>query len=138
RTETRSFHLTRRRGDRGEVAWPGYVHLEAERSSSGSMSVLNVVSSGGIHAQPAAEAACRGRPHPANPDPPGTNHSITGCLNTPRSLRSARDQEPPSAPSEPPRSPRLRVSPYCSAPRCEPGGVPAGRMKHAATPNVLG
>src|SRR5690606_2842301 len=98
-----------------EVALSGCVLRDAERSSPGSMFVLNVVSSGGIEAPPAGEPAGRGRLHPANPAPPGANHHITGSLNAPRSLRSAREPEPPSAPSEPPRSPRLCVSPFLRA-----------------------
>src|SRR5690606_34027822 len=70
------FQLTQRRGERGEVAGPGCVRRGAERSSSGSTFMIVVVSSGGIHAHPAADAAGRGRLHPANPDPPGANHHI--------------------------------------------------------------
>src|SRR5690606_28979050 len=92
------FLLTRRRGERGVVAGPGCVRGDSESSSPGSTSMLHVVSSGGIEAQPTALPAGRGRLHPANADSPGTNHHIKGSLNTPRSLRSAREPDQPSAP----------------------------------------
>src|SRR5690606_13886353 len=74
---------------------------------------MNVVSSGGIHAHPAAEPAGRGRLHPANADSPGANHHLKGSLNTPRSLRSAKSAEAAASalsasPCEP-TTPRLRV-----------------------------
>src|SRR5690606_25402752 len=116
---TEGAGLTQRRGvivshgdaeNAEEVAGPGCVLRDAECSSPGSTFIVDVVFSGGIGAHRAAKRAGRGRLHPANPAPPGTNHHTTGSLSTPRSLRSARDPEPPSAPSRPPRSPRLRVS----------------------------
>ena len=118
------FLFTRSRGERGVCAGPGCVRRRAERSSPGSMFMMNVVSSGGIEAHPAGEHAGRGRLHPANADPPGPNNQIAGSLNTPRSLRSAKKPEQPTlapalalalAPPETPRPPRLRVSP--DAPR---------------------
>src|SRR5690606_11516672 len=72
------------------VAGPGCVHRESEPSSPGSTFMMNVVSSGGIHAHPAAKPAGRGRLHPANADSPGANHHKSGSLSTPRSLRSAK------------------------------------------------
>src|SRR5690606_15782670 len=95
---TAEFRLTRRRGGREVVAGPGFFLRESERSSPGSTFMIVVVSSGGIRDHPAAQPARRGRLHPANADPPGSNHHIKRSLNTPRSLRSARDPEPPSAP----------------------------------------
>src|SRR5690606_14259901 len=88
--------------------------------SPGSTFVLDVVSSGGIHAHPAAEPAGRGRLHPANVDSPGANNHTTGSLNTPRGLRSAIDPEATlcalrtsalSASPREPHAPRLRVKP---------------------------
>src|SRR5690606_19217440 len=90
---------------------------------------MNVVSSGGIFAHPAADASGRGWLHPANPDPPGANHTNTGSRSTPRSLRSAIDPDQPSAPSETPRSPRLRVSP--DAPRLRVSGRGPARARGA-------
>ncbi len=105
-------HRTRRRAERGGRL-PGRAAfiLEPSVPRPDPPFMMNGVSSGGIPAHPAVEPAGRGRLHPANADSPGSNHHITGSLNTPRSLRSARDPEPPSALSETPRSPRLRVSP---------------------------
>src|SRR5690606_14723292 len=116
--------LTQRRGASGSrgaaesaESVPGRAALIVSPSlpCPGPRSSMNVVSSGGIHAHPAAEPAGRGRLHPASPDSPGANHPNKGSLNTLRSLRSARNPNQPSAPSEPPRPPRLRVSP--DAPR---------------------
>src|SRR5690606_16583639 len=61
----RSCWLTRRRGDRGVGAGPGFALRESERSSPGSTFVMNVVSAGGIRAHPDREAARRGRPDTA-------------------------------------------------------------------------
>src|SRR5690606_29167900 len=130
------FLLTRRRGERGVVAGPGCVRGDSEPSSPGSTSMLHVVSSGGIEAQPTALPAGRGRLHPANADWPGTNHHIKGSLNTPRSLRSARDPESTLRASDPPRSPRLRVSqnsaPSASAGAAEGAEKPAGPQRKPA------
>ena len=103
--------LTRSRGGRGVGAGPGCALRGAERSSPGSTFMMNGVSSGGIHAHPAAEGAGRGRLHPANSDSPGANHHKSGSLSTPRGLRSATGPETTlcalrdSAPSAPPREP---------------------------------
>src|SRR5690606_16684382 len=69
-----SSWLTRRarslvsRGDAEpqSAAGPGCVLRGAERSSPGSTFIVNVVSSGGISAHPAAKLAGRGRLHPVN------------------------------------------------------------------------
>src|SRR5690606_15286518 len=111
-------HAETRRARRS-VAGPGCVLRESERSSPGSTFMLNVVSSVGILAHPAAEAAVRGRLHAVNADPPGANHHNTGALNPPRGLRSAREPEPTlcalrnsalSASPREPYAPRPRVS----------------------------
>src|SRR5690606_19511450 len=107
-------------------AGPGCVLRESERSSPGSMFVLNVVSSGGVPAHPAGESAGRGWLHPVNADSPGTNHHFTGSRSTPRSLGSAREPEPTlcalktSALSAPPRSMRAIVKG-----RAPPGRTPS-------------
>src|SRR5690606_25436162 len=110
---------TQRRGERGEVAGPGCVRRGAERSSSGSTFMIVVVSSGGIHAHPAADAAGRGRLHPANPDPPGANHHIKRSLKfaakPPQRLRTSA---PLARPRRRPRpSPFKRASAFSAAPR---------------------
>src|SRR5690606_9164067 len=65
--EARSFFSRGAAESAEEVAGPGCVRRGAERSSPGSTFVLNVVSSGGIPAQPAAEGAGRGRLHAVSP-----------------------------------------------------------------------
>ena len=105
-------HRTRSRGARGGVRpGPGRVLRGAERSPPGSTFIFDVVSSGGIRAHRAGEPAGRGQLHSANPDPPGTNHHITGPLNTPRSLRSTIDAEATLC--------ALRTSAFSASP-CEP------------------
>src|SRR5690606_38249821 len=109
--------------------------------------MLYVVSAGGIHAHPAAERSGRSRLHPASAGSPGPNHTITRPENTPRSLRSAKEPEPPSlapAPAlalalsrEPPRSPRLRVSPYCSASPRSMRAIVKGRAPPGRTPSLF-
>src|SRR5690606_1357893 len=89
---------------------------------------------------PAVKPAERGQLHPANADPPRTNHHNQGSLNTPRNLRGAREPDHPSlapalalalalitsALSAAPREPR------CSAPSARAGNRAEGAESRGA------